>query len=311
MLPAAGFFGAALCAAGTVLGKVSRCASERSSSGDVKVDLRYVRDGSCGRRMTLAPVLVRDARQLRSPPTLSSHGFQLVDFQTELEAQSFFHTSTVQQRYYREICLSVQRATGADEVVAFHHNVRHQRNEESTDFVSNVYDTRVHGDYTPQSAYEIFEWQLGELAVPQKERAAYRDGHFLLINAWRNLNPEAVENDHLAVCDAGSVCPDHLLMLAAAPEAAASLPALSAESFAERVAGPMALVEFSELHRWYYFPALMDQELLIFKCFDSDPERSQLPGRYVLHSAMHVGAGKRSPSTRESIDEGEIGRAHV
>ena len=54
-------------------------------------------------------------------------------------------------------------------------------------------------------------------------------------------------------------------MLAAAPEAAASLPALSAESFAERVAGPMALVELSELHRWYYFPALMDQELLIFK----------------------------------------------
>jgi hypothetical protein len=54
-------------------------------------------------------------------------------------------------------------------------------------------------------------------------------------------------------------------MLAATPEVGASLPALSAESFAERVSGPMALVQFSELHRWYYFPALTEKELLIFK----------------------------------------------
>ena len=59
-------------------------------------------------------------------------------------------------------------------------------------------EVQVHGDYTPQSAHEIFEWQLR--AVPHKELAAYRNGHFLLINAWRNLNPEPVENDHLAVC---------------------------------------------------------------------------------------------------------------
>ena len=65
--------------------------------------------------------------------------------------------------------------------------------------------------------------------------------------------------------DAGSVSEDHLLMLAATSEVAASLPALSADSFAERVAGPMALVQFSELHCWYYFPALTEKELLIFK----------------------------------------------
>ena len=57
----------------------------------------------------------------------------------------------------------------------------------------------VHGDYTPTSAAEIFEWQLSK--VEPAKAAAYREGHFLLINAWRNLNPHPVEHDTLAVCD--------------------------------------------------------------------------------------------------------------
>ena len=57
----------------------------------------------------------------------------------------------------------------------------------------------VHGDYTPTSAAEIFEWQISK--VEPAKAAAYREGHFLLINAWRNLNPQPVEHDTLAVCD--------------------------------------------------------------------------------------------------------------
>ena len=43
------------------------------------------RGTSVPRRMTLAPVVVRDARQLRPGPSLSSRGFQVIDFHTELE----------------------------------------------------------------------------------------------------------------------------------------------------------------------------------------------------------------------------------
>ena len=63
----------------------------------------------------------------------------------------------------------------------------------------------VHGDYTPTSAADIFEWQLSK--VEPTKAAAYREGHFLLINAWRNLNPQPVEHDTLAVCDLdGKMC---------------------------------------------------------------------------------------------------------
>lgn len=63
----------------------------------------------------------------------------------------------------------------------------------------------VHGDYTPTSAAEIFEWQLSK--VEPTKAAAYREGHFLLINAWRNLNPQPVEHDTLAVCGLdGKMC---------------------------------------------------------------------------------------------------------
>lgn len=39
------------------------------------------------------------------------------------------------------------------------------------------------------------------------------------------------------------------------------------------------------MHAWrYYFPELRDDELLLFKGFDSEPEAT----KYVLHSAMRL-----------------------
>jgi len=54
--------------------------------------------------------------------------FSLITVQTESQAESFFVDQVaVQRRYYQEICQAIQQVTGADDVLAFHHNVRHQR----------------------------------------------------------------------------------------------------------------------------------------------------------------------------------------
>eukprot|EP00434_Breviolum_minutum_P019373 symbB.v1.2.017080.t1/scaffold1312.1/size125759/2 len=166
-----------------------------------------------------------------------------------------------------------------------------------SDFVSKLYDTRVHGDYTPTSAAEIFEWQLSK--VEPTKAAAYREGHFLLINAWRNLNPQPVEHDTLAVCDARSVADWQLLQLPVDGADGVRAEPLSAESFTERVQGPMASVESSTYHRWFYFPSLRNDELLIFKCYDSGATSQE--GRYVLHSAIRL-PGVSTHSPRESIE---------
>ena len=53
-------------------------------------------------------------------------GFRVVAFKTALCSDSFFREKAM-GRYYGEVCSAVQEATGADKVLAFHHNVRHQR----------------------------------------------------------------------------------------------------------------------------------------------------------------------------------------
>eukprot|EP00439_Symbiodinium_sp_Y106_P060265 s1401_g8.t2 len=208
-------------------------------------------------------------------------------------------------RHYSDGCLPMlqqcapRKFTGADRVLAFHHHVRHQRAESqlgangAEDALAG-YDYRVHSDYTADSASEVLEWQLQSLSA--EEAATYQQGRFLLINAWRNLSKHPVQNDHLAVCDAASVLESHLLVNSTGTSSREKRE-LTSENFAELVVGPTARYEVSHHHRWFYFPELRDTELLIFKCFDSDPKAA---ARYVLHSAVRLpGDASRA---RESVE---------
>ncbi|CAE7938086.1 unnamed protein product, partial [Symbiodinium sp. KB8] len=220
-------------------------------------------------------------------PFWQQKGIQLADIETKVSAETFFsNPAEVRKTYYRQVCDIIQKVTGADRVLAFHHHVRHQRAENqlgangAEDMLAG-YDYRVHCDYTAESASQVFEWQLKGLSA--EEAATYRQGRFLLINAWRNLSKHPVQNDHLAVCDASSVLESHLLVEGRPSRAKQEL---TSENFAELVAGPTARYEVSHHHRWFYFPELCDTELLIFTCFDSDPKAA---ARYVLHSASWHG----------------------
>ena len=78
-------------------------------------------------------------------------------------------------------------------------------------------------------------------------------GKFILINAWRNISSQPISNDHLAVLDESStVKPDDYLV----------------SEFWER---SYSLLQYklsavhSARHRWYYFPAMTRDEVLLFK----------------------------------------------
>lgn len=215
-------------------------------SRDVDAGLRYVRDEGCGRRMSHAGVRLLDGRSAMSSEKLSlaKQGIQLADIETKVSAETFFsNPAEVRKTYYRQVCDIIQKVTGADRVLAFHHHVRHQRAENqlgangAEDMLAG-YDYRVHCDYTAESASQVFEWQLKGLSA--EEAATYRQGRFLLINAWRNLSKHPVQNDHLAVCDASSVLESHLLVEGRPSRAKQEL---TSENFAELVAGPTARYE--------------------------------------------------------------------
>ncbi|CAE7507212.1 unnamed protein product [Symbiodinium sp. CCMP2592] len=252
--------------------------------------------------MSHAGVRLLDGRSAMTSEkfNLAKQGILLADFETDVAAETFFsNPAEVRETYYRQVCDIIQMVTGADRVLAFHHHVRHQRAENqlgangAEDALAG-YDYRVHSDYTAESASEVFEWQLKGLSA--EEAATYRQGRFLLINAWRNLSKHPVQNDHLAVCDASSVLESHLLVNNSGTSSRGKRE-LTSENFAELVAGPTARYEVSHHHRWFYFPELRDTELLIFKCFDSDPKAA---ARYVLHSAVRLPGDARR--ARESVE---------
>ena len=124
----------------------------------------------------------------------------------------------------------------------------------------------VHSDSSRHAAEEALLRFAGN-AVDAK----FCKGRFVYINAWRNVTTDPIENNHLAVCDETSlVSPDdYLASDLFMPGAKLMQYGLSDHNAAK--------------HRWYYFPKMQMDEVLLFKQFDSD---TALPGRMTFHTAF-------------------------
>jgi hypothetical protein len=87
----------------------------------------------------------------------------------------------------------------------------------------------------------------------------------------------------LAVCDATSMRPnDHV---------ACDL------LYRDRV-GEISYVSYREGHRWYYYPDMQREEVLLLKCFDSGPAR----GGIGAHAAFEHPHTPTDALPRESIE---------
>ena len=88
--------------------------------------------------------------------------------------------------------------------------------------------------------------------------AKFCEGRFVYINAWRNITTDRIENNHLAVCDETSlVAPDDYL---------------ASDLF---MPGGFRLRQYglsdhnAAKHRWYHFPKMQMDAVLLTKQFDS------------------------------------------
>ena len=104
--------------------------------------------------------------------------------------------------------------------------------------------------------------------------ATFCKGRFVYINAWRNITTDPIENDHLPVCGGTSlVAPDDYL---------------ASDLFIN-----------AAKHRWYYFPKMQMDEVLLFKQFESD---TALPGRMTFHTAFVDPTARPDALERQSIE---------
>lgn len=224
---------------------------------------------------------VQNARGREGQFLLEENGFQLVkhvsavtDFRNEEELDTV---------YRREVEQLIRDVTGASRVHLFDHTLR--TGDDSSPDAKWMRETvnHVHNDYTnrsaPQRVRDIFPDEAEDLLQHR----------FAVIQVWRAIH-SPVEKSPLAMCDAGSIDMDDFLVMER------SRPAGPGST--KRV-GELYHLAFNPNHRWFYFPRMTRDEVLIFKTFDSDLES---PSRFTAHAAFEDPTSPADAPGRVSID---------
>jgi len=256
-------------------------AAEPSLFRNGKVLTRRDRDGSddawVGVNLVPERLPVQDARVLRGAerPSLDRNGFELLQRPLSGAGIDFLDNEQVLRRYYPQCEAAVREASGGRIVRAFDHNVRSARGNKAKSRIEGGQQVQgpahvVHGDYTMTSAPQ----RARDLARPAKQndtiRAILREGEtlmdpaaveeaivngrFRLINLWRNIAPEPVATNPLALCDASLVSPEDLVVFEI--------------HYADRI-GENYFAKRSPRHRWFYYPEMTRDEALLIKQWDS------------------------------------------
>ncbi|HJQ60066.1 MAG TPA: CmcJ/NvfI family oxidoreductase [Vineibacter sp.] len=216
---------------------------------------------------------VYDARALAEPATLDKHGFELRIAGTAVT--DFADDAAIHGSYYPEVEQLVKKATGANRVVVFDHNVRLGANDRPDGIREPV--RRMHNDYTLKSAPQRVRDLMGA------EADSLLRHRYAFINLWRPLR-EPVLASPLAICDAHSIELDDFIA--------------SELRYRDRV-GETYGVAHNPRHRWYYYPRMRRHEALFLKCFDSATDGR---ARFTAHGAFDDPTTPPGASPRQSIE---------
>lgn len=232
----------------------------------------YIRaNGDYSFTMEDHPTIVRNARLEQID--FATHGFTLVRHRTEA---AFDDPADVERRYYPEACRIVRELTGASEVFAF---LGIRRGGETN--AGGGPALSAHVDFNEAA---LRGW-VARLA-PDRAESLLRK-RLVNINLWRPLR--TVQNYPLAVCDARSVERSDFMNVRFGEGGQTS-------SLAE-TAGGLNLA-FNPKHRWYYYPDMQPDEILVFRLFDTGDSDWHM----TAHTAFEDPTSPPGASPRESFE---------
>lgn len=252
-------------------------------------------DGSAGRPVHV-DVVIRDARPALAAGrlSLSQHGFNLAPWPTRLSTTDFYTPANVERRYYPEMEELIKRETGASTVVILNNIVRNagqaDQRGKANPFAGggngvNGYANVVHTDFRAKRSAQRYH----EQPVGVREANGAANGKYIMINAWRNISGTApIFNNTLACCDQTSVSSPEDYLSVDVP--------LTAEATAEQY---RLKSHTAHRHKWYYFPSMMKDEVLLFIQYDSDVNN---PTRFCFHTAFDDPTVDPKLPQRESVE---------
>jgi hypothetical protein len=119
--------------------------------------------------------------------------------------------------------------------------------------------------------------------LPAGEAEALLRGRFSVINVWRPIRGPVLDSP-LALCDATSMAPEDFV--------ATDL------KYPNRT-GEIYSVTFNPRHRWFYFPRMAVDEVVLIKCYDSAGDGR---ARFTAHGAFDDPTTPPDAAPRESIE---------
>jgi len=220
-------------------------------------------------------VTVRDARAVADALSLDREGFVLLHHRSAVK--DFYDADEIRSLHYPETERLIQRATGSARVVAFDHIVRNAEKAAIKGSGIKQPAGRVHNDYTAKSAPQRVRDLMGDEA---EELLKHR---YAVINAWRPIRGPLLKSP-LALCDAQSLAEENLVP--------------SDLRYPDRV-GETYAVTYNPQQRWFYFPKMQADEVVLIRCFDSALEGA---ARFSAHGAFEDPQSPPDAPPRESIE---------
>ncbi len=224
-------------------------------------------------------VVVHDGWARAKTFALDREGFAFREFHSPFEAWD--DDNAIRAKFYGEVEKFVKQQVGAKRVVIFDHTIRAQtnlaqtRSETSTSRRAPVMN--IHCDYTPNSGplrvRQLLPNEAGELL---KHRVAF-------YNFWKPLR-RPVEERPLAMCDVTTSREDEFITMKL--------------RYRDRD-GEIFVMRYSPQHRWWYFPRMTPDNVILLKTYDSATDGR---ARFVGHSAFEDPNTPPNAPMRESIE---------
>jgi len=211
--------------------------------------------------------------------SLDREGFELQEFEDAFDR--FENAEVVRAEFYGPVAEFVRSLVGARRVLVFDHTIRSKANAEKQTAEHSTTQRApvmvVHCDYTPASGPMRVRQLLPEEADELlKRRVAF-------YNLWKPLK-RRVEEKPLAMCDVTSAAPDDMLKMAL--------------RYRDRE-GEIFVMRYSAPHRWWYFPRMEPEHVLLLKTYESETDGR---ARFLGHSAFDDPNTLPDAPARESIE---------
>ena len=224
-------------------------------------------------------VEVHDGWSRKDDFTLDKSGFQLNGFTTAFE--DWENVEKVHREFYPQIVDFLKQTVGAKSVMVFDHTIRTKANDakkltQETGTSQRAPVMLVHCDYTAESGpvrvKQLLPLEADELL---KSRVAF-------INVWKPVH-NIVEERPLCMADVTTTPSDDFFKLHL--------------RYRDRD-GENYVMKHSDKHKWWYFPRMTPEQVILLKTYDSDEARAQFVG----HSAFIDPTTPEDAKTRESIE---------